>query len=134
VSETVNVAAGVQYCGAPTLDGGICRQIVTSKGSGLCIHHDPARAQEATEARRRGALVANSREPQPDDVPPPPAPKSLQDVCDWLSWVTGALARGQVDKATGTGCTYALQQLRQSLVSRDFEQEVEQLRATVASL
>jgi hypothetical protein len=126
----------VAYCGAPTLGGGACRQIVgLDKGSGLCPFHDPARADELTAMRRKGAARANAqREPQPNDVPPPREPKSLGDVIQWHSWTATALARGQIDKGVAGALTYCLQQLRGALVSRDLEHEVEELRATVATL
>ena len=52
----------------------------------------------------------------------------------WHSWVTGALARGQIDKSVATGLAYNLQQHRAALVSRDLEREVEELRATVREI
>jgi hypothetical protein len=133
--EVVPTAPGVAYCGASTLDGGTCRQIVgLDKASGLCPFHDPERAEEVTAMRRKGAQVANARERQPDDTPPPAEPKTLADVITWHSWITGAFARGQLNKAECTGLAYNLQQLRAALVSRDLEREVEELRATVKML
>ena len=132
VTET---APGVRYCGALTLEGGTCRQIVgLDVESGLCVFHDPARSEEATAARHRGAAATHAREPEPTDVPPPPDPKVLADVIGWHSWITGALSRGQIGKSVATGLAYNLQQLRAALVSRDLEREVAELRATVALL
>lgn len=127
--------AAVAYCGAPTLDGGTCRQIVGVGGSGRCIHHDPERAEAAADMRRRGGAAAHPpRERKPDDVPPPPEPTTLAGVCVWHSWTATALARGQLDRGTASGLTYCLQQLRGALVSRDLELEVEELRGQVAAL
>ena len=134
IGQAIATAPGVAYCGAPTLEGGTCRQIVgLEKASGRCPFHDPERAAEATAMRRKGAQMANARE-RPDDMPPPAEPKTLADVITWHSWITGAFARGQLDKAQCTGLAYNLQQLRAALVSRDLEREVEQLRATVKML
>lgn len=124
---------GARYCGAVTLDGTTCKQVVGVNGSGRCIWHDPARAAEATEVRRKGR-IANARTPSPDDVPPPPGPDTLAQVIAWHTWTAGGLARGQLDKATATSLTYCLMQLRAALVSRDLEREVEELRAQVATL
>jgi hypothetical protein len=133
VSEVSDVPA-VKFCGAPTLDGGVCRQIVGVTESGRCVHHDPTRAEEAADMRRRGGQAAHTREPKPDDVPPPPEPKTLAEVIQWHSWTATALARGQIDKGVAGGLTYCLQQLRGALVSRDLEREISDLRAAVATL
>jgi hypothetical protein len=124
----------VRQCGAPTKEGGVCHQIVSVNGTGLCVHHDPLRAAEATRMRRIGAERANRRERLPDDVPPPPAPTTLQGVCDWLTWVTVALARGQVDKSVATGCAYALQNLKSALALRDLEAKYAALAKRVEAL
>jgi hypothetical protein len=125
----------VKFCGSPCEDGTPCRQIVgVNASSGKCIWHDEARIVEAAEARSRGAKASNSRERSPDDVPPPPEPTTLQGVCDWLSWVTGALARGQIDKSVATGCSYALQNLKAALALRDLEAKYRTLEARVEAL
>lgn len=130
-----DVSQAVRYCGAPTREGGTCRQVIAlDSASGLCIHHDPAKGEEAQAMRRRGAAAANAREPQPDDAPPPPEPQTLEDVVRWHSWIAVALARGQIGKAEATGLAYNLQQLRGALVSRDLEREVRELRAAIAAL
>ena len=135
IGEVVAAAPGVAYCGAPTLDGGGCRQIVgLNKASGRCPFHDPERVEEVTAIRRKGAQVANARERKPEDIPAPAEPETLADVITWHSWITGAFARGQLDKGQCTGLAYNLQQLRAALVSRDLEREVEELRATVKML
>jgi hypothetical protein len=134
VSNSVEVPP-VKFCGAPTETGEPCRQVVgIGNASGKCIWHDPERAQEALAARTKGGLSAHEREPGPEDTPAPAEPKTLGDVIAWHSWIAGALARGQIDKATATGLAYNLQQLRAALVSRDLEKEVEELRAQIATL
>jgi hypothetical protein len=133
MTETASVPA-VAYCGAPTLYGGACKQIVGGNGSGRCIHHDPERTEAATAMRRRGAEAANSREPGPDDVPPPPAPQTLEGVIAWHCWIAVAFATGQINKATATGLAYNLAGLRAALVSRDLEREVEELRGQVKAM
>jgi hypothetical protein len=124
----------VAYCGAPTLDGGVCKQVVGVNGSGRCIHHDPARADEALAVRRMGAAAASAREPGPEDVPAPPPPQTLEGVIAWHSWIAVAFATGQINKATATGLAYNLAGLRAALVSRDLEREVEELRAQVKAM
>lgn len=122
-------------CQGTKADGSPCGQVTSvSPTTGLCIWHDLERAVEATAARRRGAERTNSREPQPDDVPPPPEPKTLDDVCAWLSWVTVALARGQVDKSVATGCTYALQNLKAALSMRELEAKYKALAQRIEAL
>ena len=128
------VSALVRYCGHRTSNGERCRQVVGLTGTGRCVHHDPTRVEEAADMRRRGGQAAHTREPKPDDVPPPPEPKTLAEVIRWHSWTATALARGQIDRGVAGGLTYCLQQLRGALVSRDLEREVEELRATVATL
>jgi hypothetical protein len=125
----------VKFCGEPTESGEPCRQVVgIHSASGKCLWHDEARREEAREARQKGAGLSNSRPRQPDDIPPPPEPKTLADLIAWHSWIAGAFARGQIDKAQCTGQSYNLQALRQALVSRDLEREVEELRAQVKVL
>ena len=136
-AETVgpdDVSALVRHCGHRTSNGERCRQVVGLTGSGRCVHHDPTRAEEAADMRRRGGQMANARERKPEDTPAPAEPKTLADVITWHSWITGAFARGQLNKAECTGLAYNLQQLRAALVSRDLEREVEELRATVKML
>jgi hypothetical protein len=125
------VSTTVKFCGAPTRDGTTCRQVVgLDTESGLCPFHDPSR-MPPPGARARSDVAAES---PLGHVPPPAPPETLGDVTRWHSWVTGALARGQIDKATATGLAYNLQQHRAALVSRDLEREVEELRATVKAL
>jgi hypothetical protein len=39
-----DISTTVKFCGAPTRDGGTCRQVVgLDIESGLCPFHDPAR-------------------------------------------------------------------------------------------
>lgn len=124
-----DVSTTVKFCGAPTREGGTCRQVVgLDSESGLCPFHDPSR-----EPPRSGASTGHAGE-TPAGHPPPPPPETLEDVIRWHSWITGALARRQIDKATATGLAYNLQQHRAALVSRDLEREVEELRATVKAL
>jgi hypothetical protein len=136
LNEAVDgVNTQVRYCGAPTREGGTCRQILGIGTSGLCPFHDPARAEEVTEMRRRGARAGNAlRAAEMVDSPPPEDPQTLEDVTRWHSWITGALARGQIDKATATGLAYNLQQHRAALQIRDLEREVLRLRETLAAL
>jgi hypothetical protein len=124
----------VAYCGATTLDGGVCKQIVGVNGSGRCIHHDPDRADEALAARRKGGAATSARDPGPQDVPAPPAPQTLEGVIAWHCWIAVAFATGQINKATATGLAYNLAGLRAALVSRDLEREVEELRAQVKAM
>jgi hypothetical protein len=134
LNETIDRASTlVRYCGAPTREGGTCRQIVgLDSESGLCPFHDPARTPPL--GARARARTGDTGESPPGHVPPPPAPETLEDVTRWHSWVTGALARGQIDKPVATGLAYNLQQHRAALVSRDLEREVEELRAMVKEL
>ena len=88
----------------------------------------------ARKAAERSSDVRREKARRARPVPPPPPPETLADVTRWHSWVTGALARGQIDKATATGLAYNLQQHRAALVSRDLEREVEELRAMVKVL
>jgi hypothetical protein len=125
---------GVAYCGAPTREGGVCHQIVGVSGSGRCIHHDVARNSEAKRMRRIGAERARRRERLPDDVPPPPAPTTLQGVCDWLTWVAVVLASGQLKRPEAGTLIANLTALRGALTARDLEREVGELRAQVALL
>jgi hypothetical protein len=136
VSEATTVgeiSTTVKFCGAQTREGGSCRQVVgLDSESGRCPFHDPDRTPP--RGARAGARTDDSGESPPGYVPAPPSPETLDDVTRWHSWITGALARGQIDKATATGLAYNLQQHRAELVSRDLEREVEELRATVKEL
>jgi hypothetical protein len=86
-------------------------------------------AQRSIQVRREKAKLRH-----PPHVPPPPPPETLEDVTRWHSWVTGALARGQIDKSVATGLAYNLQQHRAALQIRDLEREVLRLRETLAAL
>jgi hypothetical protein len=88
----------------------------------------------ARKAAERSINVRREKARQARPVPPPPPPETLEDVTRWHSWVTGALARGQIDKATATGLAYNLQQHRAALQIRDLEREVLRLRETLAAL
>ena len=133
-APAIDRSLAARYCAGVTADGEGCRQVVGLSGSGLCLWHDPARTNEATAARRRGATSADSRPPLPTDVPAPPAPDDLEGVIAWHRWITVALASGQITQDVAKGLAYNLQGLRTALPLRDLETKYRELKAKVAAM
>jgi hypothetical protein len=124
----------VRYCSATTQAGKPCHQFVSLNSSGLCIHHDPARSEEARRMRKVSAERRSRREPLPTDEPPPPPPDSMDGLVASHQWIAGALARGQLKRPEASALVYNLSQLRLVLASRDLEDEVKELRKQLALL
>jgi hypothetical protein len=136
LNETIDrVNTLVRYCGALTREGGTCRQIVgLDSTSGLCPFHDPARAEEVTEMRRRGAQAGNATRAALADLEPPDLEPTLDGIVRHGKWVLDQLGRGRIDPKVASSMTYGLQQMRQALIQRDLENEVKTLRAMVKEL
>lgn len=89
----------------------------------LCIWHDPTRSEEAARMRERAAEATNNKRPVTVRVVSeneiPPLPRSLDDIADWLGWITAAVITGKVDARTAREATMACDRLRMALRDRD---------------
>lgn len=92
----------------------------------LCVFHDPARAEEAQEMRRKGARTTNAKrnpeEPLPDTSGLPWPPTTMEDVSAWLGRVSQAIVTGEIEPRRARELTYTLRAHREVL------QELEQGR------
>lgn len=112
-------------CSAITSKGERCRQSSTVSDSGLCLFHDPARAEERRRAQERGG-EANGAPVLPDGLPP--RPESLSDVAAYLGWIVDATARGVLDRLTAGRLSSTLKVMVAAVGKRDLEKTVEGLR------
>ena len=124
-------------------DGSRCDSSIGLGLTGLCIHHDPDRAELATEIRRSGAKAqgaairaarraADVRTVAPDEAPT--APSTLEDIAEWHRWTAVAVATGQVDPRTAGEITRSLRELRPTLTAIGMEKRVRELEAQLATL
>ena len=120
-----------RQCTALTQAGARCRQVGTVNDTGLCVFHDPARAEELMRLQTKGGVNSRPRV-VPDDLPG--RPETLSDVCSYLGWLVDATARGELDKDTSSKLTYALTSMRGALTQRDLERQVESLRTELRTL
>jgi hypothetical protein len=84
-------------------DGTMCLSHIGLSRAGLCMAHDPERAERMAEARRSGVRSIRRRvvpEGGPEGLPPPP--KSLADAMKFASWLTHAVCLGIIDARTLT--------------------------------
>jgi hypothetical protein len=75
--------------------------------TGLCLWHDPEREDEARRIRSKGG----KRKAEASAVLPPespPAPTSVEDAAQLLSWLSHAVLRGEVDRHTARDVGYLL--------------------------
>ena len=115
-----------RQCTALTQAGARCRQVATVNATGFCVFHDPLRADELLRLQTKGGCNSRPRV-VPDGIPS--APRTLDDVVAWLSWVIYATASGELDKHTSSKLIYGLTAQRAALTQRDLERQVESLRA-----
>jgi hypothetical protein len=105
---------------------------------GLCLVHDPNRAEQARAARKAGgknskiAQRLRKVEGVADEVPA--LPKSLDDAVKYFAWITDAIARGKIDARSGHEMAYALNGFKAAAEKRDLEREIKALRARLEAI
>lgn len=125
-------------CEATTKAGTPCQQKVADHER-LCIWHDPARAEEATAARRRGGRllqdgVKERRQERRLKIaegsagPRPKVGNSLPEIARWLRWVLEAGAAGELEKGEIVALTAGARVLQQVYEKRDLEKRLRQLQ------
>lgn len=123
-------AGGISRNGAPCRVG-----INLSPINGLCIQHDPNRAEEAAAMQKAGGAKRNEiyrRAKQgipsePKDIPK--APKTLKDAVRLSAWITRATLDGSIEVRVSAAATKALRQFQLSVEKRDLEKRIEELEA-----
>ena len=108
-----------------------------SPTSGLCVHHDPARVDEARALYKTGAAAAArathlrriERQVTTPDNMPREEPDTLARLARWHRWVVRAVATGLVDARTAREITGSLKELRPVLVQIGLEKRVKELEA-----
>lgn len=125
-----------ERCRAITEGGTRCKIQNSLSEDGLCLWHDPERAEEAARARRRGGRNGGRR-PKirtagADEVPDPP--QTIEDVVAWTSWATWAVATGAIDSRTAHEIGYLARALQAGLEKTDLSEEVDELREMVEQL
>lgn len=123
-----------RLCRAITKAGTRCQQFQTVDESGLCLWHDPARAEIATAARLRG--IERSRQRTTEDreamlagLPPLPPlnATSLASVARYQAEIARRVATGVLDTKMGSAATYALTNLRGLVERAELQKRVKQL-------
>lgn len=125
------------HCRARTASGRVCR-IENNLRDGLCLWHDPQRAQQAKAARRKGGqgrvAQRNTDRKTVDVADALDAPETLDDIAQWASWCAHSVAVGLIDARTAREISYALTTLRGTLEKRDLAKELRELRDAVDAL
>jgi hypothetical protein len=105
-------------------DGTRCRsKIGLSADTRLCMHHDPDRSEQVTEARRAGLQAqresqaaarrrAATRAVEPGEEPPPL--QTPADAVAWSSWLATAAATGAVSPQVAREVGAAIREFRSS--------------------
>lgn len=90
-------------------DGARCESVFgLNPTTGLCLTHDPERAELIADARSRGGLrTAELRRP---DIPP--APRTLEEARDCAAWVAQAAAEGRLEPEAARVYVAALREFR----------------------
>jgi hypothetical protein len=105
-------------CGAPAL-----------AGSARCYFHDPAKAEERQQARRRGAKTRNRK-------PPPPTHDltlgTVTDVAKALAKVINEVRRGTLEPKVGNSIAALVSQLLAALKGGELEQRLAALEQRLA--
>ena len=120
--------------GGRTKDGTLCGiHLNLSPGSGLCLHHDPARSDEQLAVVTAGGHAAHAaRLADPDDVPP--KPETLQDATEYAAWCLHAMTCGRLGHREGRDVLYGLRCYKDLAEKRDLEREVVALRGELKAL
>jgi len=122
--------------GGTTRAGMPCRASLNlSPVSGLCIQHDPDRADSARAVRVAGGQASGTKRrlakaALPDGVPK--APKTIEDAENFASWLTHAVCVGEIDARTAHEAAVCLREFRGAAEKRIMEREIKALRKELA--
>lgn len=101
-----------QVCGHEKDSGDLCEvSFGLCDCHGQCWSHSPCREGERQEARSKGGHSTARKRKQEDAVLPadsPAAPTSVEEAARMLSWLSGAVLRGEVDRHTARDACYVL--------------------------
>ena len=106
-----------------------------SATTGLCLHHDPERVDEARALYKTGSAAAARathlrRIERLTTAPanlPRDEPDTLGRLARWHRWVVRAVATGEIDARTAREITGSLKELRPVLLSLNLERRVKEL-------
>jgi hypothetical protein len=119
--------------GGRTKAGTACRSTLNlSPTSGMCVQHDPDRADQARALWAMGGRASGERKRRAKAALPegvPSAPRCLEDAVKFASWLTRAIADGTIDARTGHESAYALNCFKAAAEKRDLERQVADLQA-----
>jgi len=105
-------------------------------GALLCVHHDPAQADEMKWRRAKGN-VSRSRLATTEKLAAihgvPGVPQNLEDATTFAAWAVHQVASGVLDSRTGHEIAFILNSFRGALEKRDLLREIEQLRRDLAA-
>ena len=114
-------------------DGERCGVTWGLSDAGLCLHHDPERAEEVMEARRRGgratARKLHSPGLAPSDLPPLDSP---QAASKWLAIVGEAVATGRLGHREGATVVRAVEAFLKSHDAGEVTERLEDLMDALA--
>ena len=108
-------------------DGSPCEAFRNlSETTGLCMHHDPARADEALALVKAGGAASGA----PLLAKPPSfPPDTLEHVAKWHAWATASVAKGKLPSRLADSICRHLKELRPVLLGLGMEQRVRELEA-----
>lgn len=120
-------------CRGITQSGERCPMQGGLSEDGLCLWHDPERAEEAQAARLRGQKNRGNG-PKPPEGEPPRPPETLNDLISWTAWIVSETAAGRLDHRTARALTYAIATSRVAMERRDLGEQVRKLERQLKQL
>lgn len=102
--------------------------------SGYCSAHRSE--EEHRKASMAGGQATKEKFAKPDlrDEDLPPAPTGIDDVKEWLSFATRAVADGRLDAKQGRTLGYLCRAYLDALEKGDVAEDLEELREKIAKL
>lgn len=123
-------------CRGTTKAGAPCRVTLNLSETGYCIQHDPARHEQRKALWRAGGLASApaqrlAKAALPEGVPK--APKTIEDAERFASWLTYAVAVGDISPKVAHEVAVALKEFRGAAEKRALEKELKALRLELAA-
>lgn len=131
-------------CQGTTRTGAPCRmRSNVNPANGLCLVHDPTRAEESREFARLGqqraveARASNRKERAAllaDRLERPPVGDTLESLAAFHRWVMEATARGEIDLGSSRTHTAAVRVQQQVYEKRDLIRRLHELERAYRDL
>lgn len=121
----------ILVCRGVTSTGTPCKQVHGLGPTGLCLQHDPDRAEERQKPRPRSRMKKVTRGPfvLPDELPCGGKLETLEHCGLWAAWLVRLTVLGELDAGAAREANKAILTLRWALQdkTRALEQRIKEL-------